>query len=398
MFMLFLMGLFLGPISFAFESFPQYKFWSTDLGINLPNADKLDSEYQSDALSFAHPYQWEQDWLQKPMIFQFSAGSISSTRFNIDNRLRLENTLTEDLIFRFLYLEESNLDLHQMAHLVELEKFLSPQWSVSAYGEVMHRKSGDDLGISLSHHFSKVSSARLFYNLTDFSRNERNEEEDEFTESPKNFGFLLKSTVKNSYWQWVVREESKSIWQFPEEDLYYIFDAFYSGSKGLIEINADFFLGWEAHFNRSRQQNEAGPASIDVSSSVEFFRYELRPFVQIDSFIYGIQWVDRNWRFEESELRQKNLLPYIWWYRNIRFGGRQDRLGIGWENTYYESSGPIVLRATTDKDYALEQRANLSYSFGFNNAEMRWLFTFDLDRFGTGESWEGGAGQMTWQF
>ena len=87
-FCLLLFSLFIN-YSWAYEVFPEYRTLQADEVNELQAADKIDSEYQSDVLTFQKPFAWEYLWLKNNRAFDFSIGSLSGKRFAVENRLKI---------------------------------------------------------------------------------------------------------------------------------------------------------------------------------------------------------------------------------------------------------------------------------------------------------------------
>ena len=68
-------------------------------------------------------------------------------------------------------------------------------------------------------------------------------------------------------------------------------------------------------------------------------------------------------------------------------------LSLGYDATVFQESN------TAGRDTDIEHRLNVKSTMRFKKAgELALLFTFDADRFGSEETWEGGAGQFRVEF
>ncbi|MCJ8276757.1 MAG: hypothetical protein HRT44_13745, partial [Bdellovibrionales bacterium] len=67
--------------------------------------------------------------------------------------------------------------------------------------------------------------------------------------------------------------------------------------------------------------------------------------------------------------------------------------------SWHRGQGDSSLRDGTDTNNNLEHRMNVRYRINVSDKTMfNLLLTFDLDDFGTGETWEGGAMQYSMAF
>ena len=291
--------------------------------------------------------------------------------------------------FQFIYFDQSHLEEQASAHMVELSFWANKQWGLAVYGDSSTFKSEDDMGAALLYRPSLNSTHRLLYTATDFSRNQRNENKDKFAEQPASFGWVSRwwNTEKSEYLELALRADKKSHWEFPSTGVEHFYDKRYVGFKGRKAFaNNRYFNG---QFSLTRR-NEVLSESVEFLKGEYQLQYEGLPWRK-GNVLLGLQYVDRIWRQTTGEVRQKNLLPHLWW--------RGQAWSFGYESTIYSAKGPSALRTELDKDnFTSEHRLNVSYLFNFESSHLRWLFTFDLDRFGTGETWEGGSGQFITYF
>lgn len=108
----------------------------------------------------------------------------------------------------------------------------------------------------------------------------------------------------------------------------------------------------------------------------------------------GLNYFYRENRANNDQYIYREILPTAWLQlppRSRDWGTRT--FSVGYDATVFEEKH----QNTNDTD--LEHRLNLKADIFFvRGGQLALLLTFDADRFGSGETWEGGAGQFRLDF
>lgn len=173
-------------ISSAAQAFPTtyHYFVTTDPAqLALDSQTHWDSEASSDFLTYQRPLLWDAAWYRNERVFDLSVGSISSKQFLTYQRMKLHADLTDNIEFRFHWLEERDFEQDRSDMPLELKYNFDRNWGVSIFGTPSLYKSEDDVGASIYY-----VDARWEYQASmvwgDFQRNKRNLAADEWSEAP----------------------------------------------------------------------------------------------------------------------------------------------------------------------------------------------------------------------
>ncbi|MCB0355362.1 MAG: hypothetical protein KDD40_00050 [Bdellovibrionales bacterium] len=373
----------------AYEIYPEYRSLQADEVSEVQAAKNIDSEYQSDILTFQKPFRWQANWLKQDKAFDLSVGSLSSKRFAIENRLKILAPLNPFIDFHFVYFEQSDFEEQIRAHMLELLFWPHKKWGIAVYGEASGFKSEDDVGVAIINKPHNNLYHRWFYTATDFSRNQRNEQADYFKQKPSSFGWVTRwwSKENSEFVELALRVDRESEWVFPGQNITHFYNKRYLGVQSRHLLVAQYYLNTQISLTQRHEVSQ---------SSVEFLKGEYQWQLETPTFnkgrwLYGLQYVDRLWRSSSGEVRHFNWLPHVWW--------QFTHWAWGYESTLFSAKGPTPLRSSLDtQSFRAEHRGNIKYGFVFAQAELNLLFTFDLDRLGTGEAWEGGNAQFTAHF
>ncbi len=389
----------------GYEALPEYQVLQNRNLTTRPSSLNIDSEYQSDLLTYYYPFSWYGTWLSQSKVLQLSSGSISSKRFAVDNRLKLTTSLSDNFLFSFYYLDLSHLEKQDEAHIVDFEYRLSSKFSIAIYGESETFKSENSLGGALIWIDKNQGLHRLFYTAPDFDYNKRNEHSDSYKKLPKSIGYVYRWVQESEYYEATARFDLESERLFPSEDSRQISKGHYFAAKSRTRINLEDYLHAQLTIsNASLKEYSVSQNSPDSFSKLNYFKNEYwlqwertRPLQgQNGNFLLGLLVADRIWQTERGHVRHQNYLPHAWWLWSHNKGKYSVEWGLGWESTLFKSRGPQALRNHHDtRSEQYEHRANASYQIDFPTGNLRLLFTFDVDKFGTEETWEGGAAQLT---
>lgn len=392
----------------AFESFPEFQSLNPSLEMGGP--ENFNSEYSSDALAFTKPYDWQYQWISHSKAFDLSVGSLSATRFLMNNRLKVYEKLTEKLEFRFSYMDLANYEDESQHAILEFVYWPWQSLGLSFYGGPSTRKSEDDIGAALLVAFDPHHVVRVFFTAVDFSRNERNTKSDRFEDSPYSVGFVGRAwspfaSGRSNFVQYYFRYEGETRWRFPDENK----ELFYYRRRAGLALRQRVLMPSYVHLDLEWDRRKESYIDLNGNALTDpkgWKRDQIQTLAQWEQtvsshgkWIGGVKRVDRMWTLPFlGTLRQVDWLPHLWWEWPFERSWGQDSWSLGYEATQHRTKGDTEYGPAHDKSQ-WEQRANLVYEFGFKEkASLRLLFSFDLDRFGTGETWEGGNGQFSMWF
>jgi hypothetical protein len=397
----------------AWELFPEYLNLSEQEQVEFDRPSQTDSEYQSDIMAFSRSADDDYDFYSAPQALLIGMGSLGSKDFYIHDAVKVESALSSNLKMRFTYLREKDWDRESEAAIIELEQALSKKWAVGIFGEAMHRKAEIDYSLALFFKPSDEHTIRFYYGFPDFSRNKRNELEDRFETAPKVYGLTgrwvkPRETESREFLIYSLRHEEPVTWIFPKEEYHY----FYERNSVCIYSRFRYLNHYFVVRADSEKKSEVKALSNSLSPFTGQGKWErTKHILQLEverplsarpetSFRLGVVGAVREFKADRGHLTQVNHLPYFW-YKAPAFmtAGVRDFFQVGLDTTFFRETGQEILAERTVGELKEEHRLSSSYDFHLlNDARLRLIFTFDLDRFGTGETWEGGAGTFQMAF
>jgi hypothetical protein len=368
--------------------------------INAPRL--IGSEYESDRLTYQFLSSWHGDFMANEESFQYTAGSLGPTRFFTQGRMRFRKSLNKTFDFQLAYMSEGSLRLNRQSLIFEF--FYKPtSWlHLSLYGEPSTLKKQDDIGVASTFLFSAQSQLRLFYTWVDFSHNKRNEAPDRYDSLPASAGAVWRWYQRDSYLQSSLRHDfhtkraysSGRIYQFGRTEAQILSrHALSPGRETFLQTEFNYSRGFEADTqNRDgsidRWENEAVDGLMQLQFPAAFFR------------LVGLRILYSQWDSDQGRVIHNDILPHLWvaaW--EGASAGTPNHFDLGYEFTWHRGQGPMSLRSTLDERDKLEHRMNARYRYETSEGtSFNVLLTFDLDEFGGGETWEGGAMQFATRF
>ena len=393
-------------ISHAYEILPEYQHYSKDEQRDINGPYLIGSEYLSDQLTYQLPLDWHLDFLKNKKVFQYAAGSLNGTRFMTQNRVKLHGALLENLDFKLSYLDQAELDQARKSFNLEFDFKLTDWLSLSLYGEPSTIKSEDNMGGAIKFHFSVDHYFRLFYTLVHFSHNERHESDDRYLESPRSYGFVWRRLLPETkeYMEAVFRRDQKLVHVFPASGREYSYENNYAHLRGRHLIDSQYaFLQWELVGKQGFEADNLNPSNPQPVT-----RWDTKKLSTLIQYKNEMSWLDtlglrysyQQWNSNQGHVIHNNFLPHLWvpFYRGDQ-GKLMHNWRAGYEFTWHRGQGKESLRSLDDKNDFLEHRFNIRYEMIFSqSARFFLLFTFDLDEFGSGSTWEGGSAKFHWTF
>jgi len=367
--------------------------------LNSPR--QFGSEYESDRLTYQFLTSWNNEWLNNDKVFQYAAGSLGSTRFYTQGRFRFRENLTEKLLFQLSYFELGAYDFIRNSFIFEFIYQYSDFLSLSLYGQPWTLKKDDDIGVAMIFSIERESQIRLYYTLVDFSYNERNEDNSSYEKSPRTLGLVWRKTNSKlkEFYELSVKQDSSIEQRFSNR--VYSFGSQNVSFDSRTRLNDDHWIQSEISGIKSFEGD-----TLNTDNGIVRWEYKTfdtlvqidRPFSQIS--LFGLRAHYAQWNSARGNVIHNNLLPHVWWrFWRSESGKELHEAQLGYEFTWHRGQGDSTLRSNMDTNNNLEHRANLKYGFIVSEkAHFNLLLTFDLDDFGSGETWEGGSMQYSFVF
>lgn len=360
----------------------------------INNPSQIDGEYYSDLLAYRHSLKSDYKFLNSKQAYDLYVGSVSSTRFAIQQRLKLNQEISKKLNFDLVYIDRENLEEGREQFLIGLTYSLFDGVGLSSYTSLFSNKEDNNVGFSLNLSFNSKSKLKFFVNLIDFDFNKRNEIGAKDEQRPMHYGFL--GSWQSDFFQFIeyyFYKNSNIVRNFSLTDQQYIFEETRLGFRGRKKLKSDFYL----NFDIDAFESEEGLFSTIAPDPVTDSRWSKKGY----RFLTQIEWsrvilgVEHNYRYWSSSLgrvKHLNYMPHIWY--NIPIGGTSlipKSIDLGLEASIHDAEGLRELRSETDSNSDLNSRLNLKLYYEFSpTALLNLLLSADLDDW----SWEGGVGQF----
>ncbi len=399
-FVLFIMVFFMGNELWA--HFPEYGHYSRSEQNEILRPRLLDSEYQSDKLTFMNPISFYGDWLSQDQVFQYSAGSLGPSRFLSQGRFKFKKEIADHMYFQLSYFENGNFEENRQNLVFEFSYDILSWFNLSIYGQPATLKKDDTVGLATTINFDQ-SSLRLFYTWVHLTHNKRSEDQDEYLKSPASYGLVWRFLKEDhSFTEFFIRHDQKLEQFFTQNSRLYGFENTVLGlTQRKLLSQRGHHLQWQLDLREAFESDNTftdnGIERWDLKSLSLLVQYENKDLL-IDWF--GIKKVYNHWSSVSGDVIQNDILPHAWMtvIQSPKESWASD-FKLGYEMTWHRGRGDPLLRGGRDPEEEFEHRANLRYDLRFSKTSNLYiLLTFDIDRFGTGETWEGGGMQFTSYF
>ncbi len=334
-------------------------------------------------------------WLRGKKVFDLSIGSISTKQFLTYHRLKIHHMMTEKLEFRLHWLEERDFEQDRIALPIELRYQFTNKFALAVFGQPSLYKSEDDLGATLAFNPQPERQVEASILWGDFQRNQKNLNSDTWSRPP--VAYTLTSTYlptgeTNDFRRIEAHYEPNSVRALgatPVATLSYQMISI----KGLKWHKRGYQYGYRLLADKSYHENHSTNLIqtrtrllTQLECSWHQGPYKLKP---------GLNFFYRENQKNQAQEITREILPTFWFEfpeKPKSFGAHI--LSLGYDATVFERDSTIY-----DNQNKIEHRGNVKTAMKFKRAgELAFLLTFDLDRFGTGETWEGGASQFRLDF
>ncbi|MGE0762465.1 MAG: hypothetical protein AB7N80_04230 [Bdellovibrionales bacterium] len=385
----------------AFESWPEYRGLAAAEAEGLDDPRLIDAEYISDFVSYQKPLSWEAKLWRRQQGFDFSVGSLGGKEFLLDQRLLLTAPFTERLTFRLIWFNDQELEDDFSTQKMEIAYRVGASWGVAGYGSLAFHKEENDVGAALWRRVG-LSEARVYFSLLDFQRNERNRETDRWGKhsEPKAYGLIMRRSIESelgpSWWsEFSVRHEPRAKWNFPDVERRYE----YQRTAAHVKVHRELAdgrarstrLAWDDKSESETFFAPASPSENQVRRQRIWLQAEQTiPQGKVDLRV-GLNHFWRRYVGLGRDVVYRDWLPTLWLDR--------ENWQFGYDAAFrWTSFSGDWLDAKTEHD-DINHRLNVLYRWLFaDQGELAFLFTFDLDRFGTEETWQGGSSRLQWFF
>lgn len=392
--------------AFAFELWPELQFFDTREADEIERPSRFDGPFYSDMRSFQRRLENEAAWWSEDNVYYGSVGSLDAFRFMTEERLRVRHKFSERTRVGVLFVNQRDFYFSSRNLLLELSRRVGERMTFSLYGNFRSEKNDLDVGGTLAYRLSDESTITAGYFLPDFSYNKRNRESGKFDVAPVTYFVSHKMQTVSSRTETFYRYEPALNWRLIPEDQRYFF------SKQILGFR---------HFRRS-QDGSINTFQADIEdkfelksllsdfSDNEYWRMQRAKleYARLPGggsnwvpYRFGLRAISTRWETNDrSKVEQHTALPFFEYRYKVGPKRRNDTLGVEYSAALHWDKDLDNAAFRSDHDQTIDHRANISYDFIYpqSGGRISLMVTVDLDRFGTGNTWNGGAGQAQFSF
>ncbi|MES2965647.1 MAG: hypothetical protein V4760_17325 [Bdellovibrionota bacterium] len=405
---LFLITLVFSSSAQAFDISPEFQGLNEAELARMEKPGDIDAEYQTVLNAYLPRFEWERAWWTNGRSFETTVGSITNQHFLIYSRAKLDADLEDDLRFRFTYLEQSDREIDQSRHVLELTKTLKPWLRIGGYGEPSHFKRSNDAGVAVTISPMEGWDNRLYFTQHDFTRSAHNDLADRFLgEDPISFGWtstIASATIDSRSG---FRYDKPVAWNLPQEGRLFRYEktlAFGDVEWRYAEARS---AGLRVQFDSTfKGQNPVGASTLPIESwkrdriVARLFHVsgtdddETTTEVALTSASRG--WTNQN----AAKVMHESHLPSVTTrLRGARRAKGFDHTQITLEATDFHAYGDFSLVPSNQNRERFQGRAQLAHELSFSNgASLLLAGNFDLDEWVTLPTFEGGNAQFRTDF
>lgn len=365
---------------FAFPVTNHYRVTTglSELGLDSPS--HWDSEASSDYLTYQRPIAWEAASARASQTYDFTLGSIGSKHFLYYSYLKIQKPLSDDLSVTVQWITERDFEADRAELPIELKYRLSALWAVSAFGMPSLYKSENDMGGSVYLTPAKEWEIRYSQLWGDFDRKKRSVAGESWARAPVARTLSARWLNDDTYLNMEVHHQPKAmavVGGVVTEEISHAAMLI----AGQRRLPLGHSLGCRILYDRSFG---ASAAQVPTERRRALHQLEYTRATSLGLWTPGLNYYQREIREARATLRE--WLPTLWY---ATFPSEKPWGILNWHFGY----------EMTESSWDFEHRLNVKSALKFKHAgELNLLFTFDLDRFGGGETWEGGAGQFRMEF
>ncbi len=401
----------------AFDIEPEYQGLSEIERQRIETPREIDREYQSIANSYALPNSWNAAYFKANRALDTTVGSLSNQLFMIYTRAKLETKLNDTLVFQFRYFSQSDREINQTRHILELSQKVSNWIRLNIYGEMAHYKRDNDFGLALligptqEDHLSRWLT-RVYVTFHDFTRGNHNDQPDRFLGGdPLTIGSTSTWQSDNINLRAGFRFDRSLKWNIPQEDLTFSYEKKLIFFDASLSVSEDDLISFKFQNDSTFKGREPLPGGTSVFESWRLDRKLLRLSYHrgresaSSTVQYAIMAADRQWIDQNGALIfHQSLLPSVTGrWQTIRRTNDQfdpyDYFQLSIEATDFKTFGDTSLTPASQKLESLEGRLQAAYEFSFfNSSRLLIALNFDLDEWTRVPSFEGGNARFRAEF
>lgn len=389
---------------FAYGSFDQnfeYRSISKDERDLKNQWKKIDSEYTQDILSSFFSENEEKIWRSNRLVFMQSAASISSKQFALDQRIKIETDLLDNLEFKVLLFKQGDYEQDQDHSVFEFKYKSTHNIDYSFYSELAHLKKENDFGFAVTLHPNIDHQIRFFHSWIDAERNLRNEDPDRFNSMPAVYGFKGQINRDGLEAEYGALIEPELRWGFSTTNTEYIYHRYMANLFLNIPFRENFLslrVQWDSKLDLERTLYTENPTSRTEAKRLQtLVRHS---WINEEGLQYsvGLMLVRRSWEFLDHDMVMFDGIPHfgIMWPKHkqvnnhrwgFEYGGTIHSQTTDWNQTFNETKVVSQNRLDAIWEWTFNPKAFITFRFGF-----------DLEDFGTKESWQSGDGRFVMYF
>ncbi len=352
----------------------------------VKSPDLIDGEYYSDLLAFRLSVENSFNFLSSKNGYEIAVGSISSKRFMIQQRLKLNQAISDKVVLKLSFYEQEDYEIARSHLTAGLSYAVNDKLSFSFNTSLFSQKSDNDIGAAVSYNYTDENLLKLFLNLPDFSFNERNEGLDSNEKQSLNIGVLGSHKILDkTQVEYFILNNSKLKRELVNLNSTYEFFETRAGVRLQTKIkNSKLNLSLEGFSGEEGLYLNSGSRQVWSREGLRLLSQLL-----VSSFTFGVETNLRKWSLGQEKVFHRNFMPHFWYKKN--FKKYVDYIDFGLESSFHKASGPLSLRKKEDKDDDINSRFNMRLGFMFSKkAFLNFLLSLDVDD----GSWEGGGGQF----
>ena len=363
---------------------------------------KIDSEYTQDILASFFSEKEEKLWRTNRVIFMQSAASISSKQFALDQRIKLEAELLDNLQFKILHFKQGDYEQDQEHSVFEFKYKSNHTIDYSFYSELLHLKKENDFGVAVTFHPNTDHQIRIFHSWVDAERSLRNEDTDRFNSMPSVYGVKGQINWEKFEAEYGALIEPEFRWAYPATNTEYIYHRYMANIFLSIPFRENFLsvrMQWESKLDSERLlQTESPTTRIEAKRFQALVRHS---WISEDSgleYNAGLMLVRRSWEFMDHDMVMTDAVPHFgaMWPKHkqinnhrwgFEYGGTIHSQTTDWAQTFNETRVLTQNRLDAIWEWTFNHKTFITFRFGF-----------DLEDFGTKESWQSGDGRFVMFF
>lgn len=394
-----------------FEILPEFYSLTEEEESKFESPYLITKEYPSDNLAYSTPSLWNYEWISQPRNLQINVGSLDSSHFNIQNRLKVYAPLQSWLEFRFTAFEDRSLEADQFHNILELISWIRPWMGISLYGDPDLYKRNDDTGLALLLKPSENHEIRIFNTFVDVTRLKRNDRDDTYLEPdvPNAQGIVGRLWQNpGHFWEYAIRYETKTEWMFPMAKYQYTYWKELASLNTRHPLSQDLSIHFQFQFDRKFESKIGTELSGIPFSFCKRDRWFFHAAAELDrlgpqnrwDLILGLDFQIRRWEMNSGTGIYRDWIPSV----ELRLPGMgsgplQDQWSITVMASVHHTSGPQDIFIEDIQDSFLNAKLNIGYDFNLKESTtLRLIASLDLDQYGTRYSWDGGNGQLILRF